>query len=132
MNSFIIPCEMRITRKGFVNINELCDLNNYINVERSNRIGASKVKKQMGVIVSQYCNKLDLPKDTQFDVECIWTTKDKRKDSDNIFFAVKFILDGVVTSGQLQGDGYRYIRNISHKRLIGKEEQVEVIFNLAK
>lgn len=119
MNRFIIPCQ-------------LFDLNTYIDIERTNRFSAAKSKRKQTQLISLFCKKLDLPKDTQFDVECIWTTKDKRKDSDNVFFAVKFILDGVVTSGQLQGDGYRYIRNISHKRLIGKDEQVEVIFNLAK
>lgn len=119
MNSFTIPCE-------------LFDLNTYIAIERGNKFSASTTKRKQTQLISLFCKKLDLPKDTQFDVECIWTTKDKRKDSDNVFFAVKFILDGVVTSGQLQGDSYRYIRNISHKRIIGKEDSVEVIFNLAK
>lgn len=118
MNSFIIPCE-------------LFDLNTYINIERSNRFSAATSKRKQTQLIGLFCKKLDLPKDTQFDVECIWTTKDKRNDSDNVFFAVKFILDGVVTSGQLQGDSYRYIRNILHKRLIGKEDQVEVIFTKA-
>lgn len=108
MNQFIIPFE-------------ICDLNTYINAERTNKYIASKIKKDLTSSIGWCCKKLEL-EECQYDLEITWTTKDKRKDSDNVFFGVKFILDAVVKSGKLKGDGYRYIRNISHKRLIGNPQ----------
>jgi hypothetical protein len=114
MNTFTIPIE-------------LCDLNTYINAERSNRhIGAS-IKKKNTEAVMLFCKQLDLDFTKQYDIIADWFTKDKRKDSDNIFFSMKFILDGVVKSGRLLGDGYKQIRNIHNNRHIG-ESKVIVTF----
>ena len=114
MNSFTIPTE-------------LCDLNNYVNAERSNRhIGAS-IKKKNTEICMMFCKQLCLEKTKQHDIIINWYSKDKRKDSDNIFFGVKFILDGVVKMEKLDGDGYKQIRNIHNNRFIG-ESKIEVIF----
>ena len=105
---------------------ELCDLNTYVNAERSNRFKAAKIKKDMTESVGWYCKKLKL-EDCQYDLQVEWTTADRRKDSDNVFFSIKFILDAVVKAGKLKGDGYRYIRNISNTRLIGSP-QINVKF----
>jgi hypothetical protein len=48
------------------------------------------------------------------DVSIDWYRSDKKHDPDNIYFAVKFILDGAVSAGLLPGDGRRHIRNIHH------------------
>lgn len=113
MNKFTIPIE-------------LCDLNTYVYAERTNRLIAAGIKKRMNAQIAYFCKKLEL-RDCQHDVEIIWTTPDRRKDSDNIFFGVKFILDALIKAGKLKGDGYRYIRNISHKREIGTQK-IEVTF----
>jgi len=105
---------------------EICDLNTYIAAERINRFKAAKVKKELTESLGWYCKKLNLA-ECQYDIEIEWTTKDKRKDSDNIFFGVKFILDAMVKVGTLKNDSYRFVRNISNKRLIGKP-QINVKF----
>ena len=110
-NSFVIPVE-------------LTDLNTYISAERSNRHIAASLKKKNTEIVAQYCQDLELKKTAQYDVSIEWHTKDKRKDSDNVFFAGKFIFDGVVLAGKLSNDGYKHIRNIHNCRFIGNQKIV--------
>jgi len=115
MNKFTIPIE-------------LCDLNNYIKAERSSKfiIGAN-LKKEQTEICMMFCKQLNLDKEKQHDIIINWYSKDRKKDSDNIFFGVKFILDGVVKMGKLNGDGYKQIRNIHNNRFIG-ESKIEVEF----
>ena len=100
---------------------EICDLNTYINAERSNRFKAAKIKKDLTNEIGFFCKKLKL-NDCQHDLEIEWWTDNKRKDSDNVFASVKFILDAVVKSGALKSDGYKHIRHISHKRFIGESK----------
>ena len=114
MNTFTIPFS-------------LISLNEYINAERTNKFKASKIKKDLTNNIGYFCKKLNLDP-CQYDLVIVWTTKDKRKDTDNVTFAVKFILDAVVKMGKLPNDGYKHIRNISHIREIGSENIV-VTFN---
>ena len=114
MNTFTIPFS-------------LISLNEYINAERTNKFKASKIKKDLTNNIGYFCKKLSLDP-CQYDLVIVWTTKDKRKDTDNVTFAVKFILDAVVKMGKLPSDGYKHIRNISHIREIGTEN-ILVTFN---
>lgn len=112
---------------------ELTDLNNYINAERSNRFKASKIKKQQTEIVSAECRKLlssgiaintdNMPLDFEF----YWYTKNKRKDKDNIVFAKKFIFDGMVESGLLVNDGWNEIGTFRDIVSVDKENPRVVI-----
>ena len=51
-------------------------------------------------------------KDCLYDVEIDWYRTNKREDPDNIYFAVKFILDGLVKAKVLKNDGRKNIRKI--------------------
>jgi hypothetical protein len=56
-----------------------------------------------------------------------WFVKNKKKDPDNCYFAVKYILDGMVDGGILEGDGFKHISSIIHTIEVDKEEpRVEV------
>lgn len=115
MNSFNIPCE-------------ICNLNEYIKAERSNRFIAANIKKKTTQTCCLFAKSLNLDLNAQYDIVVNWWTKNKKIDSDNVFFGVKFILDGVVDAGKLLGDGYKQIRHIHHNRFIG-DSKIEVIFN---
>ena len=65
-----------------------------------------------------------------YDIELLWETVNNRIDPDNIYFAVKFILDGVVKAGILKSDGRKNIRNIYNK--IETTGQNRVIMKLNK
>ena len=56
-----------------------------------------------------------------------WYMKNRRKDPDNISFAVKFILDGLVNAGALPNDGWNEIVEITHHFVVdAKQPRVEV------
>jgi hypothetical protein len=84
-----------------------------------------------------FAKNLELDQAKQYDVKLSFYTKDKRKDSDGVNFAVKFILDGIIDKkektgeivrrGKLPNDSYRYIRHIFNYRYIG-HERIEVEF----
>lgn len=89
---------------------EFTDLNNYINFERTNKYIAHSIKKTETERVWLECKSQNIgkQKDGVF-IVFQWFMKDKRKDKDNIAFAKKFILDGLVLAGVLKSDGFDYI-----------------------
>ena len=98
---------------------ELMDLNTYIDVERGNKFGAAKIKKAETEMVHWYCiQQKPKPILTPFDLEIHWYAKDKRKDSDNISFAQKFILDGLVAAKVIPNDRFTTIKSIIHRFLV--------------
>ena len=92
-----------------------CDfvyLNEYIDRERTNRMIASSIKKKITNAVMEQalyanCNR---PK-RQVDMVFIWHVKG-RHDSDNIAFAKKFVLDGMVKAGILENDNPKWVRHL--------------------
>ena len=92
-----------------------CDfvyLNEYIDRERTNRMIASSIKKKLTNAVMEQalyanCNR---PK-RQVDMVFSWHVKGKH-DSDNIAFAKKFVLDGMVKAGILENDNPKWVRHL--------------------
>lgn len=112
----------RIILKG-----SFIDLNEYINIERMNKFAAAQVKKDetnrvaMELKINKY-RKIKKPVFLKFS----WFVKNKRKDKDNIAFATKFILDGMVEAGILENDGWDYVVGFSHRFFLSKDERVEI------
>jgi hypothetical protein len=96
-------------------------LNEYINVERTNRYKAAKFKEEytnkVAHIAQHYKFKLE---DKKYDVIFNWYTPDNRMDHDNIAFNKKFILDGLVVAGALINDTPKYINNFEDNFFIDK------------
>ena len=88
---------------------ELTDLNTYINAERSNRYAGAKIKREMTDYITLLSKSLKTEIRTPVRIKFTWITKNERKDPDNVAFAKKFILDGMVTAGLLQNDGRKQI-----------------------
>jgi len=93
---------------------ELPSLNEYIDIERKNKFAASLIKKRKTAAVAAEIStqKCIIDPHGLYDLKIEWYFKDKRKDPDNVYFAVKFILDGAVNNGLLKNDGQKNIRNI--------------------
>lgn len=87
------------------------DLNTYINKERSNRFMAAKIKadeteRVIWEVIAQGVKPVtDYPTVLYFR----WFMPNKKKDPDNIAFARKFILDGLVKANKMTGDGCKQI-----------------------
>lgn len=102
---------------------ELPDLNKYINAERSNRYIAAKIKKEATELVAWQLKgreKITVAADYHFH----WVVKDRRKDPDNIYFAGKFVLDGMQAAGILPQDSMKYVKSILHTHSVGKPKVV--------
>ena len=129
----------------FYTINsQLPTLNEYIDIERSNKFAAATMKKNAthnctvaaltassirtyynDIIVEQHKSKF---LNRRYDVLLLWTFANMRKDPDNVFFGVKFILDGAVKSGKLSNDGCNNIGSITNRWQLGVEWSVAVLF----
>lgn len=92
---------------------ELMDLNKFINLQRGNRYGGAKAKKDQTNLCTMYIKRAMAKglKVTKFPivVKFKWVMPNKRKDKDNIAFAKKFVLDSMQESGLIPGDGWKHI-----------------------
>ena len=83
-------------------------LNDYVAAERANRrFGASMKRKETKRVADE---AMELPHLTNpVVVSFRWIEPNMRRDVDNIAFAHKFILDGLVMAGVLEGDSRKYV-----------------------
>ncbi len=85
----------------------LTSLNEYINIERTNRYQAANIKKKNTEYVYWTAKESNIQKiKERVGIIIIWNSKNRNKDKDNISFAKKFILDGLVEAGILDDDKY--------------------------
>lgn len=83
-------------------------LNDYVSAERADRrFGASMKRKETkrAADAAQGLSKFGNPVIVAFK----WIEPNMRRDVDNIAFAHKFILDGLVDAGVLEGDSRKYV-----------------------
>lgn len=116
-----------------------CDfvyLNEYINKERRNKYAAAKVKDDLTNEVAWQCKMARCTKPKgKVDMMFRWHVKGHH-DSDNIAFAKKFVLDGMVQAGILQNDSPKFVRHLADYiyRDVSKDDldYVEVYWEEAK
>jgi len=112
---------MKFTIQG-----ELTDLNSYIKAERSNRFfGASIKKKNTDEVIKQLSRKSKVEK-YPVSINITWYVKDYRKDPDNIAFAKKFLLDGMVKAGILENDTMKHIKSFNDTFIVDKNTKIEI------
>ena len=94
---------------------ELLTLNEYINIERRNKFAAASSKKKLTSILAfeiMAHGRKGINAESLYDIEIKWYRVNKKHDSDNVFFGVKFILDGFVKAKILKNDGRKNVRHI--------------------
>lgn len=85
-------------------------LNDYIAAERKNRHIAAKMKREETKRVADIAANSDMPTfEKPVHVYFTWVEPNRRRDVDNVAFAHKFILDGLVEAGVLKGDSRKYV-----------------------
>ena len=100
-------------------------LNEYIKIERGNKYAAADVKSRETAVVKHFCigkRQMAYPIKITF----IWHLINRRKDLDNVAFAKKFILDGLVKAGVLKNDNLNHIIAFEDKVIFDKKEYVEL------
>ena len=103
------------------------DLNAYIRAERGNKQAAAAIKRDYtdaAQVIAQAANVGEVH--TPCAVRCVWHLADGRKDPDNVAFAIKFLLDGMVRAGVLPNDGQKQIWRIVHEFVRDAREGVMV------
>jgi len=108
---------------------EFTNLNKYTAAQRANRYLGAKIKKEETERVMWICKKYRYNKISNHR-HCLgftWYCKDRRTDPDNIAFAKKFILDGLVESGILEDDGWKNIRRFEDHFKISKDNPRVVV-----
>jgi len=110
-----------MTSKKIIIPGTLPGLNEYIGVCRGNKYSAAKMKNQAEhtVIVCTKKSKIKKFNNPVF-VKFLWIEPNRRRDKDNIAFAKKFIFDGLVKAGILQGDGWRYVADFKDTFAVDK------------
>ena len=112
----------------FLILSKLPTLNDYIDIERTDKYVAAKEKKKFTNLCAKYALSIRKMPQQLYDVDIFWTVENDKTDADNVFFGVKFILDGTKASGRLADDNRKNIRHIHHNIETGKCYQVRVIF----
>ena len=87
-------------------------LNPYINAERGNRYAAAKIKSAETLRVE--LSARFMPQVTEYPViiHIEWYRSNERTDPDNVDFARKFVLDGLVKAGILRNDTCKEISRL--------------------
>jgi len=119
-------------RQTLVIKSELPDLNSYINTERSNKFAAHQLKKKATRAVQHEINlqisKFKVKKFKRIYLYIDYYCKDKRKDMDNVAFAKKFILDGMVNAKVIPNDGWKQIAGWEERFYIDKNNpRIEIL-----
>lgn len=103
-------------RAGFTVRGTMPGLNEYIRAERANRYAASKMKRAQTERVALAAAAQGMPGFTcPVEVTITWVEPNRRRDVDNVAFAKKFVLDGMVRAGVIPDDSPRYVSAISDR-----------------
>lgn len=104
---------------------KFASLNDIINVSRTNRFMANKLKKDEMAVV--HYSTLGIKPIENYPVEIVflWHIKNINSDLDNKI--PKNILDSLVADGILKNDSLKYISKITHTYILDKKDFVEVL-----
>lgn len=111
---------------------ELTDLNEYLKAVNSSRYAGNDVKQDNTNIamLSAMKSKAKKIEDYPVRIQFSWYSKNSRKDIDNVAFAKKFILDGLVHAKVLKDDSRKYVKGFSDDFFIDADNpRVEVVIN---
>lgn len=116
-------------------LGELADLNAFIKATNSHYTVGNRVKRENTETVSHEAlvNKVEPVRDYPVRVVFSWYSKDNRRDIDNVAFAKKFVLDGLVEAGVLENDSRKFVCGFADEFHIDRKRprvEVEIIENI--
>lgn len=89
-------------------------LNEVFDKCKSNFHMYAKIKRTLTRDVAMCCKEQKIQPMESCALWCIWHEKNQRRDPDNVFSAVKFILDGLVSAGVLTDDRWKQVKGMTH------------------
>lgn len=100
--------------KRFIIYGRFDGLNDYTKACRTNKYGGNAMKKRNEKEIIEALQGAPPLIKYPVKLKITWYEKNRKRDIDNISFAVKFILDGLVKSGILENDGQKQVCGIEH------------------
>lgn len=86
-------------------------LNEYVRAERGSARAAAAMKREQTGMVAAAARAARLPRfERPVMVSFTWVEPNRRRDVDNVEFAKKFVLDGLVQAGVLPDDSPAHVR----------------------
>lgn len=102
-------------------------LNEYIGLCRRNRYRANAMKKRETTRAASAARGLD-PFTRPVVVSFLWVEPNRRRDLDNVAFAKKFVLDGLVWAGVIENDNATHVVGLRDDFAYdSKDPRVEVV-----
>ena len=100
----------------------LVGLNEYTRACRSHWSRGARLKRQQTELVAWYARAAGAHgHEGPVEVTCEWHERDARRDLDNVSFAAKFVLDGLVMAGVIAGDDQAHVTGIEHRFLVSPD-----------
>lgn len=100
----------------------LPSLNEYTRANRGNKYAGNKIKQDATDLVCLYAKSQITGKYERISLSITYYCKNKKKDQDNIAFAKKFILDGLVKAGVIPNDGWKNVEGWEETFEVDKNE----------
>ena len=79
----------------------------------------SNMKRAYTLMVMGLAKKAKLSPIERADIDFVWVERDRKRDKDNVRFAAKFCIDGLVKAGVLPGDGWKHVGKLADDFTIG-------------
>lgn len=93
------------------------DLNAFIKAVNSHYVIGNRAKQENTDVAAYSAKEAKIRPVVRYPVMIAftWYSKNERKDIDNVCFAKKFILDGLVRAGVIENDGRKQIRGFERE-----------------
>ena len=117
-------------RYEFTVIRKLPSLNEIIAFAKMQGRGSAyaRIKRETEKVVVSSIGNHGTPNINNADITMTWHEQHKRRDPDNVAASCKYLLDGMVASGLIENDTYKYIKSIKHNFKYGSEDyRVDVL-----
>ena len=102
-------------------------MNEMIRTARGNRYAAAAQKKKYtNLIAEEIMVQTARPQYEAISLDMTWIETKKKRDPDNVFAAVKFILDGLKTSGIIDDDDRDHVASITNRIMVSDSRGVVV------
>ena len=102
-------------------------LNEMIRTARGNKFAAAAQKKKYTDLVAmEIMGQTDRPHFEAISLDITWIETNKKRDPDNCFMGVKYLLDGIVAAGIIDDDDRDHVASITNQIVVSDSRGVMV------
>lgn len=103
-------------------------LNEMMRTARGNKFAsAAQKKKYTDLVAVEMMVQTELPHFEAISLDITWIETKKKRDPDNVFSAVKFLMDGIVAAGIIDDDDRDHVASIINRIAVSDSRGVVVL-----